>query len=255
MNLGICRWCGKEVTIPDEDISREWMETCSNYRGTQRTKVEQAMMDAAEKWSGAVSHQVCIERELKNRQRKEYDHWKTELLKKWAKGNPFPDTVFDRLPFTTKHEALAAWNNPETSVLLVSQASGRGKTRLAWLMLQHPFLSGKKVRAFSHIGLKNTLAEKASKGQGYMELFVKQLIECDVLLVDDLGKANMRGSSGDGLQNEEQMFHILDTRLTMKRKSIFTSNDNGETLLSRMSENRGVPLVRRLRELAVAFDG
>ena len=73
------------------------------------------------------------------------------------------------------------------------------------------------------------------------------------MIIDDLGKARMVGHDGQSLKNEESLFEILDHRLAFQRQTVFSTNDSAETLASRMSDDKGRPLVRRIHDLCRSF--
>lgn len=63
-----------------------------------------------------------------------------------------------------------------------------------------------------------------------------------LLFFDDLGKLKMTERA------EVELFGLIDRRCSNELPIIATTNDTGDTLASRMTDNRGPALIRRLRE-------
>lgn len=119
--------------------------------------------------------------------------------------------------------------------------SGSGKSRCAWLLIRQEMKTGKSV-----------LFLDASVAYDYMETFEKSASDSskwiarhaavDILFLDDVFK----GKLSDGL--EQAIYSMISLRTENEKPTILTLNDVGETLLARMSPDRGPALVRRLRE-------
>jgi DNA replication protein DnaC len=256
MQVGPCRYCGLPVHIDDAMLGREWVHALRGLDQHEAEVCQEAIERRAAQLAPQINHARCIE-EFRDRgamaaRLKE----QRDRSVRYEKACPFKGenkTNWEDIPFKDKDAVASAFHVAARSVTLIG-TSGSGKTRLAWTLIEKPFIDGRSVRVFTHIGLKMVLHEKALRSQAELAGFVRSVIDCDVLLIDDLGKADM--ARGDvGLQIEEQTFHILDSRLNdTKRRTILTSNDDGESLKARMTPDRGEPLARRIRELTVCFD-
>jgi len=74
---------------------------------------------------------------------------------------------------------------------------------------------------------------------------VNCLATVDVLFFDDFGKMKFTE------RVESELFAVIEKRTANCLPLILTTNFTGETLEERMTLDRGVPLVRRLREFCV----
>lgn len=244
----ICQICGKVKVMDDAMITRAWLPSMGN------PTAEAAVCSAAEKFLPMVGHAECIARRNQEGRSNAAHDRRTRLVARWSRACPaaFQETQFDRIPFQQKKEALDAIAEGH-SVLLIGPTR-RGKTRLAWEACRPVFMSGKQVMIYTHIGISTEIRAQADKGPNWLSTLVHRLKTCDLLFLDDFGKAKMVGADGVGMQNEEALFDVLDSRVSQKKQTIITANDVGATLESRMSE-RGVPLVARLREFFKPFTG
>jgi DNA replication protein DnaC len=69
------------------------------------------------------------------------------------------------------------------------------------------------------------------------------LINCSVLVLDDLGKERLTA------RMETDLFAVIDERTSGMRTTIITTNYTGETLLDRFTNKEtGVAIIRRMRD-------
>jgi DNA replication protein DnaC len=254
MTVGPCKLCGKMVEIPDEITVHQWMRIVMEAKPEDRGYVQDFINRKIVEHAPHVLHDSCVAAFHEAAAKKQRVSARFERAAKWAKFTPFPDTDLQRIRFGAKNEAINAFAEAGVSVVLVGETR-RGKTRLGFLMVEPHYLAGRTIRCFTHIGLKNTLLKKSSEGPSWMTLFIDQLKSCDVLFLDDLGKATMTDADGRGLQIEEQFFDVMDHRLIHNKKTLMTMNDINKTLIARMSKDRGAPFAARIAELARVFAG
>jgi hypothetical protein len=124
--------------------------------------------------------------------------------------------------------------------LLIRGESGRCKTRAMWRLIRRLFNERRKVIALTSAQFDRQCRDAG--GSFNLTAWFDRLAKCDVLFLDDLGKAAWTAGT------EAQVFDLIDERTREGRPILCTTNDDGQTLAARLSDNRGDPLIRRLRE-------
>jgi len=144
------------------------------------------------------------------------------------------------LPLPEKLDEVIAWQrNPKG--LILHGATGHGKTRCAWALLEREFIAERSVRIMdSMAGLR--YASMFSRGAENVEEWVNGVIDAQIVLLDDVFKNKLTDSF------EGVVFTIIDQRIQYRRPVIVTCNDTEATLITRMSADRGEPMMRRLRD-------
>ena len=171
----------------------------------------------------------------------------------WEKICPatYRKTVEDLLPKQTSKQRgiVMGWRmNPRG--LLIPGPSGTGKTRTVWqLMRRLRVEEGLQVRIFDCVSFQHECNRHAMDSETF-EHWAKQIVEVDVLFFDDLGKFRLSD------RVESELFAVVERRCAWERPIIATTNDTDASLKARMSEDRGEPLIRRLKEFCqiVAFE-
>lgn len=152
----------------------------------------------------------------------------------------FQETDPGRLPCQDSVKAALEWEKGPTGLLLHG-LTGTGKTRTAWLVVKGQHFAGMSFKVLNSLaGLE--YAAKFSESAAIVETWVESMIRADILFMDDVFK-NKFTDSFEGI-----IFSIVDRRTENGMPIILTANDTGTSLTSRLSEDRGQPLVRRLRE-------
>jgi len=99
---------------------------------------------------------------------------------------------------------------------------------------------GFKVLPFSPVGFATELVDAQVNGSG--KRFMDRVCKSPLVFFDDLGKCKLTENV------EANLFEVVEQRTAWERPTIVTTNDTGESLKARMSENRGAPLVERIKE-------
>lgn len=158
----------------------------------------------------------------------------------------FRATDLARLP--CKPAALAtveAWEpTDEKPALLLHGASGRGKTRLMWLLLTRRILRGERPEVFEPGEFALTVA--AAWRDGKAEEVINRLKHTPMLALDDIDKDKLTERA------EEALFAVFAHRCDWYLPTVITTNANGDALAAKFTATAGGPaFVRRLREHSV----
>jgi DNA replication protein DnaC len=196
------------------------------------------------KW-GIKSYEVrchdCIEKLGDEEERLRQQQLEQAWLRKCPKQ--FLETDVTKLPCQESVRRALDWKYGSIGLLLHGP-TGTGKTRTGWLVLRNMHLKRKSYQILNSLaGLE--YAAKFSQSAAVVQEWVEGLIECDVLFMDDPFK-NKLTDSFEGI-----IFSVIDRRTENGRPTVLTANDTGATLSDRMTNDRGEPLVRRLREFCL----
>lgn len=121
--------------------------------------------------------------------------------------------------------------------------TGLGKSRVAWHLLRRILIEDKpevKFKWFDCVGFGHEIAKhyKAEDAEEWLE----SMAAVQLVFMDDLGKLKLTERA------EVELFGLIERRCANRLPMIVTTNDTGDTLASRMTDNRGPALIRRLRE-------
>lgn len=124
--------------------------------------------------------------------------------------------------------------------LIIRGSTGKGKTRSVWRLLRYQFVAGKRIVAMTAAEFDRECRDAG--GKFTLTEWFNRLARADLLFLDDLGKANWT------LATEAQWFDLVEHRTRDGRPVIITTNDDGDSLAARMTQDRGEPMIRRLRD-------
>ena len=136
-----------------------------------------------------------------------------------------------KLPLILSHDA-------NRGLVLVSRASGKGKTRAMWRLLRRLWNEGRSIQAFTSASFQRAAQDAA--GNYESTAWFRELATCNVFFLDDLGKgqwtANTHGT----------WFDLVESR-TNEGLPIFITTNHTSTELAERSPS-GPYTMRRIKE-------
>lgn len=211
-----CRECGQQFELPPYRFAQRFVFVCPQ----------------------------CSERQAEEDQRAARERSGVRREEAWNRICPvlFQNTEAHKLPSPTKLDQALKWcYGPQG--LILHGASGKGKSRIAWEILKREYRAGKSIAALDG-AFGYDYAAKFATSSADVARYIEHKMLIDVLLLDDVLKAKLTDSV------EQALFNIVNCRSERGLPIIVTTNDTGETLTARMSEDRGHALLRRLREFS-----
>jgi DNA replication protein DnaC len=146
-----------------------------------------------------------------------------------------------KLPNLAAHKRVMAWTWEKGRGLMLYGKTGTGKTRAAWACVRFAFVDrAVPVVAYTATEFGHQVAGRFHDGTA--EEWIKGMEETGLLFIDDVGKFKLTD------RVETELFHLIEHRTSHLRPFLLTTNASGREIESSMSENRGVPMLRRLRE-------
>lgn len=209
-----CRTCKTEFELPPFVIAAKFVHVCPE----------------------------CSERQAEHDQEETLANAANMRAERWKALCPpdFRTTLPAKLPNPMKLDKVLGWQFQAKGLSLIGP-TGRGKSRCAWQLMKREYDAGKSISALD-----------SSFGYEYSKRFVTNAADVvkwmdrhclvDLLLMDDVLKVKLTESV------EQALFVIVNYRTEWQLPIIFTTQDTGETLIARTSEDRGAALVRRIGE-------
>jgi len=124
--------------------------------------------------------------------------------------------------------------------LIIRGPTRRCKTRAMWRLIRRLWLEGRSVEALTSTAFDRECRDAG--GTFTLSLWFARLARTDVLFIDDLGKAKWTDAT------ESQWFDLVDDRTRNHRPILITTNEDGQSLASQLSQKRAESVVQRLRE-------
>lgn len=153
----------------------------------------------------------------------------------------YQESAPDRLPASQLKEAMEWQYGPRG--LILSGETGVGKSRIAWLLLRRILVSDKRNPSFAWfdaVGFGHAIGKHYRDEDA--EEWLEDTAKTELLFFDDLGKLKLTERA------ETELFGLIERRCGAELPIIATTNDTGDSLASRMTDNRGPALIRRLRQ-------
>ena len=167
------------------------------------------------------------------------------LLAERAWNNICPPIYQDTDPARLDAKLLAqvmAWQYGAKGLLL-SGPSEKGKTRAMFLLVKRLVIEELRDVLVFH---GNEFAHQCAREFGNQtgEEWAARVSKAQVVFFDDLGKFKLTE------RVEAELFGIVEMRSAWKRPTLWTTNFKSAELESKMSADRGNPLVRRVKEFS-----
>ena len=194
-----------------------------------------------------VTCRECEERQ--QRRQAEEKQMRLDLAKQTAISRipkAFQLTVRELLPRPDMLDAVLRWQFGSKGLVLFGP-TGLGKSRCAWSVVKREIESGRDVEMVDALVLSRYPAMLMADNDEAAKLS-ERLATCELLLLDDPFKVKPTE------RVEELLFLAVDQRMQWERPIIATLNDTGDTLLARLSSDRGPALIRRLREACAVLN-
>lgn len=186
---------------------------------------------------------VCDSCDLKLKEAEE-SKVKAERYQKWKDICPViyqnTDPNHPGMPAAHKLAKILNWAGPKGLVVLGK--TRKGKTRVMWLLVKRLMLEGKAVKAYLAGDLAGEISAVHSCDPAAALAWREEIVDCDILFLDDLGKFKLTE------RVEDELFTIIERRTSNNKPILFTTNYTGDGLETRFSPDRGAPLVERIRE-------
>lgn len=145
-----------------------------------------------------------------------------------------------KLPNKEKFSHVMAWKYGPEGLILFGETR-TGKSRSAWRLCEKNYMSGKAVIVMDSQSSYQYAAEFSKGGEEVLN-WIEKRNRVPLLYLDDIFKVKLTESF------EAALFAIIDYRFNWQLPVIITLNDTEETLVSRMTNDRGSAFLARLKE-------
>ncbi len=155
--------------------------------------------------------------------------------------NLYQKTDPARLP-QNQLACILAWKYGPKGMILLGE-TGLGKSRCAWQLIRRIMVEDEesvKIKWFDCVGFGHELSKHYHEEDA--EEWLEDLATCPLVFFDDLGKLKLTERA------EVELFGVIERRCSNELPIIATTNDTGDSLAARMTDNRGPAMIRRLRE-------
>lgn len=145
-------------------------------------------------------------------------------------------------------QAVLGWRDGGDGIgLALRGETGRGKTRLAFMLCRRLFFSGKGVAFMPATKLAQLCIDSFDDEHSIKNAARERLRSAkrvDYLLLDDLGKQKFTERA------EMELYDVIETRTSNLLPIIWTANATSDEFAAMMSADRGTPIIRRLTEFS-----
>ena len=170
--------------------------------------------------------------------------------KEWENICPpiYQDTELDRIRTQISAETIKnvlEWEPNPIGIGLAGK-TGKGKTRLVFFLLESLYIQGFNLRAISAKKFEKYCHEMFSDKSDARQN-IEHLHKTKILFIDDIGKEKFTE------RVESEFYDLIEHRTSYKLPILWTSNATSQLLQKMMSEDRGEPIIRRLKEFSTIY--
>lgn len=140
---------------------------------------------------------------------------------------------------------VLSWEPSERGIGLTG-ATGSGKTRLIFLLLHRLFMERHRAFAITAKRFEHCCHRMFDKDDEARSV-ISRCKSTPILFIDDIGKEKYTE------RVESEFYDLIETRTAYLKPILWTANFSGDQLRKAMSEDRGAPIVRRLREFCTIY--
>lgn len=190
----------------------------------------------------------CAEKEAVSDQRAAVNRVNSQLAsreKREIVPVAFRDTQAHMLPSPQMLQRVMVWKFGRQGLCLHGP-TGTGKSRCAWMLASREHKAGRVVRSMD-AKMGYVYAAQFAESPAVVKEWIDKHTACDILLLDDIFKVKLTESV------ECAIYSVFSMRTEDGKPTILTTNDTGDSILDRMSVDRGAPFVRRLRQFTRAI--
>jgi DNA replication protein DnaC len=150
----------------------------------------------------------------------------------------------DRIPQVIQPhlDTVFAWHPDSPKGIGFIGRSRTGKSRVLFELGRRLYVKGQDVYPTSGIEFAEKVAGQVTDKEGY-ESYILRVKNCKILLLDDSDKLNFTPAV------EAAYYGMLEYRRRFQRPILASVNSNGKAMAAAASDNRGEPIVNRLRDL------
>lgn len=198
---------------------------------------------------GTVAHDECGDQAKAEKKRRENlaaysESWKLLCPPEFNKEISFSTCGLHLKP---KYEQIIRWKYGPKG-LIAFGGTGRCKTRFMFRLVRREHFAGRKVVYVRHPEFREKVSRLSFMSQMDLFRYMADFRAADIVFFDDLGKGRITDASEEALES------MIDERTRNEKPIFFTSNEGQDSLAARLSQDRGMPMIRRILDFCEIVD-